>query len=326
MTVHSSMNDSVKSPSVAMRAASQWYAKLASGQSTKREEQAWREWLEADPEHQRAWQQLEKVTARFGQVPKEIGMATLQLPPVTDRRTIIKHLALFLGVGAVGAYAYREQPWREMLADDSTQVGEHRQLALADGSQLHMNTDTAINIRFSATERCIELIRGEIFIETAHESAMAYRPFRVETRHGMATALGTRFTVRHQPQLSKVSVFEGKVEVRAANTDVPALYLEAGESVEFTAARLSAKGKAQLTETAWMQGMIVVYAVRLQDFVEELSRYKSGVLRCDPVIAELRISGSFPTRDMENVLQSLESILPIKVQRFTRFWVKLVPA
>ncbi|SNR76053.1 FecR family protein [Methylobacillus rhizosphaerae] len=319
------MSDQQSHPGAAMRAASEWYARLASGENTEHEQRAWLAWLEADPEHRHAWQKLEQVTQQFGKVPREVGMATLQLPPSTDRRYVIKHLTLLLSVGALGTYAYREQPWREMLADYSTRVGEHHQLALADGSQLHMNTDTAVNIRYTDTERRIELIRGEIFIETAQEANMPYRPLRVETRHGTATAMGTKFTVRYQPQRSKVSVFEGTVAV-LPRQGAEALYVQAGESVEFTSSQLSAKGKAQTSDAAWTNGMIVAYAMRLQDFVEELSRYKSGMLRCDPAVAELRISGSFPTGDMESVLHTLENILPIKVQRFTRFWVTLTPA
>lgn len=320
------MNDSQAQPTPAMRAASEWYARLASGENTEETRQAWRDWLESDPAHRQAWQRLEKVTQHFGQVPRDVGMATLQLPPSAGRRRVIKHLALFLTVSTVGAYAYRERPWRTVMADASTKVGQRTQLALEDGTKLHLNTDTAINVRYSGNERIIELIKGEIFIETAHEAAASYRPFKVLTNHGEITALGTRFSVRDLSHKTKVAVFEGAVAIRPHGLADAPLRLEAGESIEFTPRELSAKHPVRPTDMAWINGLIVVYAMRLEDFASELARYKSGMLRCDPAVADLRISGSFPTEDLESVLHTLKQTLPVKAQRFTRFWVTLVPA
>ncbi|MGY1488380.1 FecR domain-containing protein [Methylobacillus pratensis] len=311
-------------PTPAMQAASVWYAKLASGENNEQAQHAWRAWLDADPAHRQAWQQLERVTQHFGQVPREVGMATLQLPPVTDRRQVIKHLALFLTFSATGLYAYRERPWRGMLADASTKVGEQTQLAMEDGTRLHLNTDTAVNVRYSSTERLIELVQGEIFIETAQEPTGNYRPFKVQTRHGEATALGTRFSVRDFSHKTKVAVFDGAVAIRPHySTDSPQR-IDAGESIEFTGRKFSEKLTVRATDMAWINGMIVVYAMRLEDFVQELARYKTGILRCDPAVANLKISGSFPIRDMESVLQTLERSLPVRAERFTRFWVTLV--
>ena len=320
------MTDRMAKPTPAMRAASEWYARLASGERSEETQQAWRQWLDADTDHQHAWQQLERVTQHFGQVPAGVGMATLQLPPVADRRRIIKHLALFLTASATGLYAYREQPWRGMLADASTKVGEHTQIALEDGTSLHLNTDSAVNMRYSVTERVIELIRGEIYIETAHETATTYRPFRVETRHGSATALGTRFSVRDLSHKTKVAVFDGAVAIKPHRLPGEPLRLNAGESITFTDHQLAETLSARATDMAWINGMVVVYAMRLNDFTQEIARYKTGVLRCDPAIASLQISGSFPTQEMESILQTLERTLPVRAERFTRFWITLVPA
>ncbi|MCB5187009.1 FecR domain-containing protein [Methylobacillus caricis] len=313
-------------PTQAMVQASAWYARLASGEASQSEITNWKDWAAADPQNLQAWQTLEKVTQQFSQVPREIGLATLQLPPSADRRRIIKHLALFLSASSVGLYAYKEQPWREMLADYSTAVGQRREIQLADGGRLYLNTDSAVNIHFSATARTVELIRGEVFIETGHETLPVYRPFQVKSRHGTATALGTRFSVRDLSSLSKVSVFEGAVEVQPKNHDKRSIVLQAGESMEFSAASLSAKSKVKATEMSWVNGILVVYAMRLDEFVNEASRYKTGVLRCDPAVGGLLISGSFPLQDMEAILQTLEATLPVRIDRFTRYWVNIKPA
>jgi transmembrane sensor len=67
--------------------------------------------------------------------------------------------------------------------------------------------------------------------------------------------------------------------------------------------------------------MLVAAHMRLADFLAELSRYRRGRLNCDPKVADLLISGSYPLNDSERILDMLEVSLPVKVQRFTRYWV-----
>ncbi|WP_020182109.1 FecR domain-containing protein [Methylotenera sp. 1P/1] len=312
----------------AMQEASEWYARWLSGEMDDKSKLTWQSWLDADEEHSLAWQKIERVQKHFDKVPGSLALATLQDPPSAERRRILKHMVLLLAVSGVSYYGYREQPWRGMLADISTSVGERRQIALMDGTIVHLNTDSAINTVFSDTARVVELIRGEIFIETAHEQSSTYRPFSVITRQGSVTALGTQFSVREwqQQDYVKVNVFEGLIEVRSTeNADSP-VRVSAGESIVFSQSQVLAKTKLKATDKAWVNGLIVVYAMRLQDFVAELSRYHSGVLRCDPAVTNLQISGSFPIGNIEAVLNTLEQTLPVRVRRFTRYWTTLSPS
>jgi len=314
----------------AMQQASDWYARWLSGEMDEKAKRTWQAWLEADEEHRRAWQQIERVQQYFDKVPGVLALATLQAPPSAERRRLLKHMILLLAVSGPAYYAYREQPWRGMLADATTAVGEQRKLTLDDGTLVHLNTDSAINIAYSATDRIIELVRGEVLVETAHEHVRIYRPFSVVTKQGMVTALGTRFSVREwrqqQRDYVKVSVFEGMVDVRPGMRKQSPLRLNARESLVFSSTQVFAKTNLKGTDMAWANGLIVVYAMRLQDFAAELSRYQSGLLRCDPAVADLQISGSFPINDIPAILQSIEQTLPVKVQRFTRFWTTLAPA
>jgi transmembrane sensor len=50
------------------------------------------------------------------------------------------------------------------------------------------------------------------------------------------------------------------------------------------------------------------------------------VLRIDPQIASLRLSGVFPLADTDRILATLPSVLPVRVQWSTRFWVTVTPA
>ena len=319
----------------AMEQTSHWYARWLSGEMDDQAKKAWQTWLDADEEHARAWQKIERVQQHFGKVPGALALATLQAPASAERRRILKHMILLLSVSGVGYYGYREQPWRGVLADVSTSVGERRQIKLVDGTTVHLNTDSAINIIFSDTSRVVELVHGEIMIETAHEASRSYRPCSVLTNQGGITALGTRFSVREWQQqqpgkskidMVKVSVFESMVDVRPSQTANAPIRVNQGESLVFSQSQSFAKTRLKATEMAWVNGLIVVYAMRLEDFANELSRYQSGALRCDPAVADLHISGSFPVGDIEAVYSTIEQSLPVRVRRFTRYWTTLGPA
>ncbi|MDP8566912.1 FecR domain-containing protein [Methylophilus aquaticus] len=313
----------------AMQQASLWYARWRSDDMDEQAQVAWQAWLEADDAHRQAWQRVESIQQQFGKVPAALAVATLQAPPSAERRRVLKQMVILLSASGVGYYSYREQPWRGVLADAKTSVGERRQIMLTDGTRLHLNTDSAVNILYTDQVRVVELLHGEIMIETAHEQLAIYRPFRVLTKQGSVTALGTRFGVRDWPQagraLIKVNVFEGEVEVLPSQSTGLPVHVMAGESLVFSQVNTAAKTKLKATDMAWVNGLIVVYAIRLQDFVQELSRYHSGVLRCDPAVAELQISGAFPTQDMEAILQTIAQTLPVRIRRFTRYWTTLVP-
>jgi len=74
---------------------------------------------------------------------------------------------------------------------------------------------------------------------------------------------------------------------------------------------------------AWVQGALYADNMRLDDFIDELGRHRPGRLACDPAVAGLRISGSFPLGDTDRILAAVERALPVQAQRYTRYWVTL---
>jgi transmembrane sensor len=55
----------------------------------------------------------------------------------------------------------------------------------------------------------------------------------------------------------------------------------------------------------------------------DISRYRSGVLRCDPRIAQLKVSGAFPIDNTDRALAALESGLSLRVTQYSRYWVNV---
>mgnify|MGYP000210990401 CR=1 FL=1 len=103
------------------------------------------------------------------------------------------------------------------------------------------------------------------------------------------------------------------------------LRLEAGQQVTFDRDAVSAIGLLPAESAAWVQGMLSVNDWPLGDFIEELGRYRPGVLRCDPAVQGLSISGAFRIDDTDTVLENLSKTLPVKVRYVTRYWANIEP-
>jgi transmembrane sensor len=321
-------------PRVARRAV-EWLVALQSEAATDPTRRAWQRWREEHPDHERAWRHIEAVNGRLQELASPLGSAVahaaLAPPRSPKRREAVRTLAVLLfaggGVAGVAWLADEDAPWRERLADERTGVGERRTVRLADGTTVALNTASAIDLRFSAGERRIRLVGGEILVTTGPDGdGLAPRPFVVETAQGELRPLGTRFAVRRQSDATRVDVFEGAVEVRPRHGGGRTLRLNAGEQVRFTDGRIADPGPADEAATAWTDGMIVASGLRLADFLAELARHRPGRLSYDPAVAGLRVSGTYPLADTERILDALGTTLPVEVRFFTRYWVTVRPA
>ena len=315
-------------PEVAQRAV-EWLVELQSGEAGAHTRAAWQQWRDAHPDHERAWRHIETMNARWRSLASPLASATAHaaIAPAgsPQRRQTVKTLAVVLFAGGAAWLGEQHAPWRAWIADESTAVGQRRRLQLADGTAVTLNTASAVSIDYSAEARRLQLAAGEIFIATAQrgDAAQRARPFLVETRHGILRALGTRFNVRLLETGCRVAVFEGAVEVSV--TGASPLVLPAGQALEFSRRGISSPQPANDSENAWTDGMLIASGMCLQDFAAELARYRRGVLSCDPAIAELRISGSYPLGDTDRVLQAVSAALPVKVHYFTRYRASLRP-
>ena len=292
-----------------------WYVRLHDSAANQATRADWQRWLAADPRHAQAWTRIEQLQQRLGTVPAQIASGALEQAR-QQRRTALKMFAVLLGAGAIGWQGYRASPWS---ADYATRIGERRQMTLADGTRLELNTDSRVDIRFDAGQRLIHLRQGEILIQTAKDA----RPLSVQTNEGRILALGTRFSVRQDSGLSRVTVSEHAVEVRPQLAPEQMMRVDAGQSLTFAASQLGPLKPMATDADAWTRGMLVTVDWRLADVVKELARYRHGYLGCAEQISELRLSGAFNLDDSEAALASLQDALPVRVRRLTRYWVRL---
>ena len=287
-----------------------WLLEMQQGALTPRQQQAWQQWLDAHSEHQRAWEHIQRVNQRLRGVSSPLAHAALNGPKSGSRRQALK-LLLILGAGSAVTWGMREHnPLPSMLADYRSPVGQRRKIALGSGDQLQLNTASAVDVNTSA--RLIQLLEGEILLTAAQS-------FEVRTAQGVLKTQGARLNVRQFADRTQVALFDGRVEL-SSNGRVP-MVLPVAREMSFTSTSVSAAKPLNANSGAWVDGMLVAAHMRLGDFLDELARYRRGQLNCDKKVADLLISGTYPLDDSERILDLLEISLPVKVKRFTRYWV-----
>lgn len=313
----------------AIRAAAEWYARLGSGAAGDGVNEAWQGWLAASELHRRAWMQVEHVCGQFSRVPGPLAGHALR-GGGSHRRAVLCSLLL---AGAAMPLAWQlghSTPWRVWQASRQTRVGERRPFTLDDGSLLVMDTDSALDVVFDARQRLIHLHRGRVLIATARDAGAAAggvgRPFRVRTGHGLVEALGTRFTVRTHADLSQVAVIEDRVRVMQNGTAGDGTLVGAGQQLDFGLPAGAGPEPSGPVTAAWVTGSLVAVDMPLGEWVAELGRYRRGVLRCDPAVAGLRVSGAFPLDDTDRALQLLADTFPVRHVWRTRYWVSVEAA
>ncbi|MDH1012722.1 FecR family protein [Pseudomonas nicosulfuronedens] len=298
--------------------AADWLVRLQhdASEETRR---ACADWQRQSPQHARAWDRAERLLGYLGSLPPALAMPTLGRERTLDRRRALKQLAVLLAVAPVGLATWRTQPWQDWLADQHTAVGEQRKLPLPDGSLLTLNTDSAVDIAFTPAQRLVRLLRGEIFLDTRADG----RPFLVTTREGRMQTAEARFNVRQADGATRVAVQHGRVQVSPLQGS--GQWLGAGESVLLTAQSITAMPSTPNPD-AWTHGMLMADRLPLQALLGELSRYRRGVLRCDPAVAQLAVSGAFPLLDSNLALSMLQATYPLRIRRVTDFWITLAAA
>lgn len=302
--------------------AAQWFAVLQSGSASEADRLAWRSWLQ-EPEHEAAWQRVERISGQFQPLADDraahVASRMLQQRQ-PNRRQTLKMLSL-MGGGAL-VLATGLTPWREWAADQRTAVGEVRDLRLADGSHLWLNTDSAVDVAFDRHVRQLSLYRGELLLDTPDE----HRPLLLRTAEGrLQTRQQARFAVRQHHGLTQLNVFAGAVEIQPASA-AESQTIASGQQTMFGIDFVQPAQPVQAASQAWADGVLLADNQRLEDFVAELGRYRRGYIGCDPRVADLRVVGAFPLTDTERVLDALESTLPLRINRRLPWWISLEPS
>ena len=202
-----------------------------------------------------------------------------------------------------------------------TEIGERRVVALADGSQISMDSDTRILVDYSKTGRALTLSRGRARFDVAHDTS---RPFTVAAGSETVVAVGTSFDVEKLGSTVLVTLIQGQVVVkdeqghtssaRSAAQPHAAVSLTAGQQLVATAqAPQPAVSTADLQlAAAWEAGHLVFRDEPLDAVVARVNRYTEQPVRIDPAVAGIRISGVFNAGDVGSFVSALTAYEPVQ--------------
>ena len=306
--------------------ATRWIVLLRSGHASEADWQAYRQWRAQDPRHEQLCAQLETRLGVF-KVPIAQGVSGKVLQqalttPGTSRRKLLQGALACTGV-ALGASLLVSQRTAlgELTADVSTGTAERRTVSLPDGSELFLNAKSAVDLDFSGPHRIVRLLDGELRVKGAVNPAS---PFQLVTRQALIHVLGSDLTVRERDGQGLLVALKGALQIARQGQET--LQLQTGHEVSYDRYGFSPVRVMSLGAAAWVDGLLEVRDVPLAQIIEALRPYRGGVLRIDPAVAELRVSGMFRLDKTEQVLDTLARTLPIQVLRRSDYWVTVTSA
>lgn len=321
------------------REAAQWLMRLTEDDASPADRDRLRAgfdaWKRQDPRHDAAARRMEAVLTQLGALRDDAAGQTTPLHAglkagwAGGRRRRIRRVAATLALAAALATPLAVflhfYPSSYLLADMRSGARQWQTHVLADQSRVTLEPGTAVNLHFDPQRREVELVRGDILVEVAHD---ATRPFVVRTAQGSVRALGTRFVVSAESGVTVLSMLESKVLATARDDTAPdhARQVQAGEQVRITAQGVGAPQPldAAAVEDAWKYRRLVVQDKPLADVLELLGRYRSGLLRVDrDALVGLQVNAVLPLDDPDRALQLLASSFPIRVRTLTP-WVVIV--
>jgi transmembrane sensor len=300
------------------RAALEWLGRLHD-QPGSGDQALFTRWLRADPAHVQAYSQAQ-VLWELSEAPARTlaSEEALVLQGYLNAMNTSKRSRRVRRFGALAVAAclwmmvslgvgWQPSHWIDDIgADYVTAPGEVKTFTLADHSRVTLDADSAIAVDFNHGERLIQLRRGAGFFSVTHTG----EPFVVEAGSGEARVLGTQFAVRLQPTGAEVTVLSGRVGVAASQLGSQQI-LTAGQQMAYADGiaqpLLTVDSEARL---AWRDGWLNYYKTPLADVIKDLGRYYPGrILLLDDAMGARRVSGSFPSKDPQAVLNALQTVL-----------------
>ncbi len=296
--------------------AAQWFVRLQDAELSAAERQQFDVWLNEHPRHQYEFDVLQGLWSATDLLPK-VRLQTLCEAPVEHpkRRAVLRYAVaasvVAVAVG-VGLFSGLGQP-KSYSAEFSTRLGEHRQVALPDGSVMDLNSRSVVAVHYEKGRRGVELKQGEAMFSVEHDAS---RPFVVAAGAGQVTVTGTRFDVRRDADQTRVAVEAGTVKVQGRLLDQTVM-LTAGRGTHVdTRGQVAAAYAVNAEElTAWRTGKLVFNNATLGDVAREVSRYREQPLRVSTTaVGNLRLTSVFKSNDTDALLKALPHILPVALR------------
>lgn len=333
-------------PDARYNEASLWIAKL-DRQLSPEEEAAFDEWMAADPENEALLLKMAKLWDKMDALSRlsDLFPEPLRHRPVLPRFAFAVAASAVLAVGAGAWFMLGVANIRDLSNSPATTaanargvyetaVGEQSKVTLADGSEIILNTNTRLWVRYTDAHRLLTLERGELHVRVAEDKR---RPLSVIAGDTIVQAVGTEFNVEiTADQRIELVVTEGKVRVGvqsqgpiiAANErDEPvpptlpatAVTVAAGEELILGAPEEEIVDVSDAdieVKLSWRTGNLIFRGELLGEAIEEIGRYTSvEFVFLDEDLKKMRVAGMFKAGDVDGLLAALRANFDIAYER-----------
>ncbi|WP_429610814.1 FecR family protein [Variovorax sp. W2I14] len=313
--------------SMLQRQAEAWWVRLHSGQATRADADAFRQWTTLSAAHAQAWREVMRVWSALDPLLAEEAArhasragASRRFPwPGVSAALRSPGRRAFMGgavAASVAAGVLAVDPplglWPsvgELAADYRTATGEQRQVALGEEVSVRMNTQTLINrIGAGANLRGVELLAGEAEVATAGNA-----DFIVETGGGRLQARGARFNIRYTGPQVCVTCLDGRVLV---SVGAEQRSVEAGRQVVYDRAGIQDVVRADVASVStWRTGVLSFDSTPLADVIEEINRYRPGkVILRNEALGRTPVRMQLSLRSIDNALVMIRELYGAKVR------------
>ena len=332
----------MKAPEKVEFEAALWVVRLERG-LTAAEQDEFLDWLGSDPRHGEALTQQKAGWTRLnlladwrpvhGAKPNRDLLAPAPSGAVSRwRRRAAWFIPGALAAAAVvlGVFLARTEKPSDAtaMAIAPGQIALIDRRTLEDGSVVELNRGAELRVNFSAGERHIELSRGEAHFQVAKDPR---RPFTVRAGTVTVRAVGTAFNVQRRTASVDVVVTEGTVDVRTPKPAHPGereaaevARVEAGHRCVVSLAPDAAPAVIAITPEdttrllAWQPTVLDFAEAPLSAIIAEFNRRNAPfqISVDDPALADLPLSASLRSDNVEGFLRLLEGGFGLEVERF----------
>ncbi len=302
--------------------AADWVARL-SGQPGEADWLAFEAWLGGDETRRAAYDQAlalslavdREAEALADRVARADDRPSAGRPSVDGLGSARRNPILWgAGLTAVAAVAVtfaalhpRTEPKAAVYA---TAKGERRNIVLADGTRIALNTDSRLTVVMQRDRRELTLASGEAAFQVVHNPG---RPFVVHLGDRVLRDIGTEFDAVRRDGVIAVTVREGMVALQRPGDDQRSLMLGPGSRVEHREGSQDTVVLAANSDDAfsWRAGRLIYRNRPLSDVVADLSRYGDGQVKAVGPAANLRFTGVLTIDNPAAMAHRLAGLLPV---------------
>ena len=293
-----------------------WFARLSDPDAP---ESAWLEfeaWLEADPDHRKAYDLIEQVWVALDEQPSaEVVMAAIAANDAgpARRRPIVRKPWVGALAATAAAAVLTVGLWPEISGAGRiatyTSDDAPREVVLSDGSRLSMNRHSALTVRVGARDREVSLNHGEVAFDVTHD---ADRPFLIETAGHEIRVLGTAFNVLSDGGRFSVGVQRGLVAVSGVSMSRPVRLAVGQQLVRSGTKSPVVSDIAPEQAFGWREGVLIYREADMETVAEDLSRYLDKPVNVSESARALRFTGALRIGDEATMLGQLQDFVPIR--------------